>query len=84
MAKFFLRSRKVWAILTMIAGLLGVPKEFMDLLPAGESIAPEITQIITVMTPVLLALWSAYRPDNAKLTPVPFTAGNADLIPRKP
>ena len=84
MAKFVLRSRKVWAVITLLAGMLGVPKEIMALMPAVEQAAPLLEQAMTTLLPALLALWSAYRPDNAALTPVPFAAGNAALIPRKP
>ena len=68
MSKWFLRSRKVWAVITMIAGMLGLPPEVMAAIPVLDQIGPQVQEIITLATPVALALWSAYRPDEAKLT----------------
>ena len=71
MSKWFMRSRKVWAVITVIAGMVGLPKELMDAIPVVEEAGPKVQELVTLLTPTILALWSAFRPDHAALTTTP-------------
>jgi hypothetical protein len=89
MSKWFLRSRGLLTILSLVLGMLGAPAWIIDGIPMLQEALPEVLPYIegaiTVMTPLALYSWQRMRPDEAKLTLLPKKTNAPVKLPgRKP